>query len=488
MKRKAKDPAGKVKPLKPSMKKHLNELGIKNERDYFTWCSQRRFILSLDKSREQMQAEHHAFLKERRALEQHARVHHNPERFLQDACFGNIGPQTIRRPGWSEVASAIAQSNPERGARKELAAFLLHLNEKTELVFGETSFGPRKFFYIQALVNMHGHKEFWIRNLNDWVPDTYNTHGQFVSLLHHLFARYTVPEFMSTAWFRADMPSKDYRDWYLHVANGRNIRTLSLPIPFTKRMAHCFMQSPGHCSIEGAIKWGIIMAMGGDERLSEEVLGTRIAETIDNHDFWETVFRFFIDNPMLDRSHVGPIIDFLYAQKFEVRECVTAPGVVELIQPSQPNLCMKGRTPESLLRQVERWHGNLSKYSDAQKYFFRSSGIIAYRQKTGECKEDVWSIRELLSGADLIKEGKEMGHCVASYARACAAGRCSIWAMEYISPRGVEKCQTIEVNSDKKIVQVRGKRNCYPTQSEMGVIQKWAQTVGLSIAPYVRTK
>jgi hypothetical protein len=230
------------------------------------------------------------------------------------------------------------------------------------------------------------------------------------------------------------------------------------------------------------------MALGGDERLAEEVLATSIAESLKNHDFWVTVYRFFIDNPMLDRSHVAPIVDYIYAQKFEIREYVAGPGQVERTQPPQPNLCMKGRTTESLLAQVDRWHGNLAKSSDAQKYFFRKSGIIEYRQRTGEGKQNIWSIRELLSGAELIKEGKEMRHCVASYARACAEGRSSIWAMEYITPNGVEKLQTIEVKSGKTIVQVRGKRNRYPTKTEIGIIQKWALSVGLSISPFVRSK
>jgi len=188
---------------------------------------------------------------------------------------------------------------------------------------------------------------------------------------------------------------------------------------------------------------------------------------------------------MLDRSHVGPIIDYIYAQKFEVRECVTAPGVVEYIKPQQPNLSMRGRTPEALLKQVDRWHGNLAKSKDAQNYFFKKSGLAEFRQKTGEDKQHIWRIRELLSGAELIKEGREMQHCVASYARRCAAGSCSIWAMEYVSSKGIEKHQTIEVTRLKQIVQSRGKRNRYPTKSELSIIKKWAQTVGLSISPYV---
>ena len=110
-------------------------------------------------------------------------------------------------------------------------------------------------------------------------------------------------------------------------------------------------------------------------------MASRLGERFEHYEFWTTVFNFFVDNPMLDRSHVGPIIDYLFAQKFDVRECVTGPGAVERIYPPQPNLCMNGRTAGSLLRQVDRWHGNLAKSSDAQKYFFRKTGIPDYHQK-----------------------------------------------------------------------------------------------------------
>lgn len=135
------------------------------------------------------------------------------------------------------------------------------------------------------------------------------------------------------------------------------------------------------------------------------------------------------------------------------------------------------------------WHGNLAKSNDGQKFFFKKSGFPEFRQKTGEEKQDIWIIRELLSGAELIKEGREMRHCVASYARSCSLGHCSIWAMGYVSAKGnIEKHQTIEITIDKHILQSRGKSNRLPTPSEFNIIMKWAQTAGLTIATYVTSR
>tara|TARA_B100001989_G_scaffold252347_1_gene234072 strand:- start:6792 stop:8261 length:1470 start_codon:yes stop_codon:yes gene_type:complete len=486
MKRRMKNSDFQGKAITPSMKKHFKALGIKTERQYFAWCNARNFNADLNKDKGARDVEYKHFLGEQKALKDNARIHHNADAFLHDVCMGKITPKAVIRPEWQKIATIISKTPDEVTYRIGLSDFLLLMNKKTKCMFEKAGFGNKQFFYVRAFINIYNYCCYWIRDIEDWTPNTYNMHGQFCALISHLFEDYPAPEFMYSAWFRMDDVAENYRDWYLTVVSGKSIRGADFPIPFTKKLTHHFMNAPAFCSVEQAIKWGEIHALGGDEILANAVIASRIGETMINRKFWDSVFQFFIDNPMLDRAHVGPIIDFIYAQKFEVRECVTAPGIVEHIQPPQPNLSMKGRTPNSLLKQVERWHGNLAKSGDAQKYFFKKSGIPEFKQKTGEDKQDAWRIRELLSGAELIKEGRDMQHCVASYARRCSLGHCSIWAMEYVSAKGdVEKYQTIEITKDKYIVQSRGKRNRYPTVSEFNIIKKWAQTVGLTIAPYV---
>jgi PcfJ-like protein len=229
-----------------------------------------------------------------------------------------------------------------------------------------------------------------------------------------------------------------------------------------------------------------VHALGGGSRLTGALLGTRIGQDFAHNDFWESVIRFFVTNPLLDRQHVGPIIDYLYAQKFETREVIAGPGRVEVHAPPQPGLTMRGRTAQSLLAQVERWHRELGRASGAERLYFRRSGVKELSLKTGKDGENKWRIRELLSGADLVAEGRLMKHCVASYARSCASGHCSIWTMELVTKAGVEKRQTVEVTHERVIVQCRGKQNRLPTPSEFDVIREWARFAGLTLSPYVR--
>ncbi|QQS57127.1 MAG: PcfJ domain-containing protein [Alphaproteobacteria bacterium] len=99
--------------------------------------------------------------------------------------------------------------------------------------------------------------------------------------------------------------------------------------------------------------------------------------------------------------------------------------------------------------------------------------------------DEYWTIRELLSGADLIREGRTLNHCVATYARYCTSGWCSLWSLERHQGGKVEKCQTLEVDDEREIVQCAGHNNRDPSIEEMKAVRKWADTARLKIAPWV---
>jgi hypothetical protein len=334
---------------------------------------------------------------------------------------------------------------------------------------------------IEALIELDRNKGIWIRPVEAWRPKTHNARRQLGELIRYLLVDYPVPAFMDAAWL--GFGATRYQEWFLAIGRGQNIRKLGTPIPLTKKMAHHFPEAPEPFSIEQALRWGQVRGMGGCERLADEIASTRLGDSFQHEDFWVSIIRFLIENPMLDRVHVGPIIDFIQHQRFEERDVWVAQGVRRREPPPQPNLSMQGRTPESLLRQVDRWHRDLGKAARGGALEWESSKIGELEFKTGFEGRNlkIWRIRELLSSRDLVTEGRAMRHCVASYAGSCKAGRCSIWTMELESSEGVEKHQTIEVNSTGTIVQCRGPRNRMPTQQEISVLRRWAELRGLKI-------
>jgi hypothetical protein len=98
----------------------------------------------------------------------------------------------------------------------------------------------------------------------------------------------------------------------------------------------------------------------------------------------------------------------------------------------------------------------------------------------------VWTMTELLSTSALVTEGRKMNHCVATYARSCAQGRCSIWALEMESVEGKRKVLTVEVNSAARLIcQARGKCNVLPGEKQRAVLRRWAVQAGLRLADFV---
>ncbi len=481
------NPDAEVRPG-PRMRKHLKALDLASVREYFAWCLDKGFAPSLDKSKKELADESDVLEREETRRNRHTKIHRNPRKFIEDCCAGRLVPEDVTRPNWHEVCRSIHESSPDLEARKNLRQLLLTVDERAGFLFESTAFAAQPYRYVDALLRLNDRRGQWLRPLEAWRPASHNVQRQFSSLVRHLLTRYPVPYFMDSAWFRRERGSYRLRDWFLHIGAGKNIRTAKTPLPLTKRMAHHFAEAPQHYSIEQALRWGQVHALGGDQRLTEAFLGTPIAVSFEHDAFWQTVLRFFIANPLLDRKQVGPIVDFLLHQKFEAREVVIGPGEVELQDPPQPNLTMRGRTPESLLRQVEDWHRELGRTTAAEGVYFRRSGFKAFEKKAGRNGEITWHIRELLSGAELVAEGRALQHCVASYAGSCASGECSIWTMVEETPTRAIKHQTVEVSAHGMIVESRGRQNRLPTAAEYKVLQDWARKAGLSISNFVQVE
>jgi len=481
--------------LRPTMAWHIRELGLKDIRAYLVWCREVGVAPSLEKSPAERTHEREITARRKAAIEAQARLHRHPRRFLAEACAGRIDPAEVERPGWREVAAAIVRSNDDGDRRQDLADFLLRLERVSDLVFETAIVGRQPSLYVEGLIRLHERKGQWIRAPLEWRPNSHNAGRQFSSLARHLLARYEVPIFLDAAWLRGDRGSHRFRDWFVYIGRGRNIRTAKAPYPMTKMIAHHFIHAPDDVTIEGALMLADIKALGGSPRLASALMASRLGQRIESDPerraFWLSVYRFFIANPMLDQRHAGPIVDFLAFQKFETQEVMVGPGQVEVRLPPQPNLSMARRTPESLLRQVEAWHGELRIVRANDKRFWKPSGVPGFAMRTGPRdrpeEQTHWRLRELLSGQELIDDGRRLKHCVATYAASCARGACSIWSLERRrggDERG-ESLLTVEIDAKGVMMQARGLRNRWPTDQERGVLAAWMREAGLKPAPYL---
>jgi hypothetical protein len=333
-----------------------------------------------------------------------------------------------------------------------------------------------------ALLALSAHWRDWVRPLDEWQPPPGDAGTQFSSLARHLLARYDVPRFLDAAW-RAGLTAEGVRqqNWFKLLGAGRNLRTADdLPLPLTRRMAHHFLQAPPDFDIPAAFRHAQVLALGGDERLVRSLLGTRLGTDFQANDFWETVIRWLIDHPEVEPVHHGPLIDYLHHQRF-VPSVPSGLGRGQpRLVPPRPNLCMKGRSPDSLLRAVERWHRRLGAVRGTSGSW-KPSGLPPLRVvESQEGERKVYAITELISSAELEEEGAAMGHCVATYGALCQSGQGSIWSLTVEDASGrINRLLTVEVRSwGRQIVQARGRFNRAAQPEDLHLLARWARAGG----------
>jgi PcfJ-like protein len=476
----------------PHLLAHLRSLGLSTVEEYIAWCGQHGFGRGTNKNwRVRLKERSYAnrAIAEARLAQKKQEIR-KPEKVIDRIFSGDLNEHDVSQPHLKKISRACKVTSLRN---KSAHVLLKHISKCSKLVSDQLAIPQYGWqagnTFIDGLMALARHSQNWIRPVADWKPQTHNNHRQFASLARHLLAEWPIPSFMNSVWFFGDGQEAERRQyWFLHLGRGQNIRTADLPLPYTKRMAHHFMSAPGDFTVEAALRWGQIRGLGGTERLVRVVIGTRLGNDFQNNEFWTTVLQCFIANPMLDPAKIGPIIDFIHQQRFVSEDVFVAPGVVERKSPPQPNFTMRGRSPASLLRQVDAWHRTLAKI-DQPKADWPGSEIEPFQfvegaEKGGNLK--IWTITELLSTKALFAEGRKMKHCVASYASSCARGICSIWTLEVETFEGKSKILTVEVrNASRMIVQARGMRNVLPGEKHLGILRRWGETTRLSLAKQV---
>lgn len=457
---------------KDALLPHLAALGLPDLAAYELWCRERNFPTGLNKSKTQLEQEARRARGEQAevAMTQARRPQRRPEETIAAFHAGMLAPHEVKTPFLQKIGEAFVRLH-EPGVRDAFLALLLHLHSQTKLLSAEPVIphlgAQTGNTYIEALAELSRHHIGWQRSPQSWRPDSHNARRQFGTLARHLLAHYSVPAFLDAAWFRGNgAEARRQQVWFRHIGRGQNIRTADLPIALTKRAAHLFLQAPADMSVEHALRWAQVRSLGGDDYLARAILNSRLGETFENEEFWLTVLHFFVNNPMLDADLIGPVIDFIHDRKFVVQEIVVDGEVTQGIP--EPNFEMKGRTVPALQQRVDAWHLHLAKMAKRPIREWEPCGLEGYtemrRDPVTKLKQR-WTIRELVTGAQLQEEGKALHHCVASYAPACARGTTSIWSLQvqYLNGQVARRVMTIEVNNQRKmVVQARGNCNKSP--------------------------
>lgn len=325
--------------------------------------------------------------------------------------------------------------------------------------------------YLLGIYHIAQFALYFIREIAQWKRPSYQPEKQFANLLRYLFANYPVPLFLDNAWLR-DGAEKEQR-WFIDIARGLSVRKLvDLPVDLTKRMAHAFMWTPAYFSVCGAFRFAQVIALGGDEYLAWHINNTLLGRNNFCDDtFWITVIRFFAQAPLFDVRRLAEVVDYLNFRRL-----------------ADPVYSIKGRTPDSLLRQVNEWQAHRRhERSHAGNLSWQPSVIQAFEFKTGTGNQTkIYRIRELITSSDLKVEGQAMRNCVYSYVKSCHLGECAIFSLLMDTFSVSERLVTLEVDLKKKlIVQAKARFNAKPTDDAFEVIRLWAATEQIGIAKYI---
>lgn len=468
--------------LTESMRDHVQGLGISSVDAYLAWCRRNHFERDVAKPQSDRQRERlHALRRRSEEFSSKQARLRNPVQTVRRLLAGD----TICVPRcYLPIAEVMASNHPTAeadGRRELLVAILEHVCVVAPGLLHPDSVG------LRTVVLMLDHWRLQLRKLDEWQPKTRNERRSLESLVHHVFARFPPSTCLTAGWFEdsENENAADYREWYLHCAQGNNLRTARLPVEYTRKMAHWFGHAPSDYGAGEALRFGQVLGLGGSHELARAVVATRLGNEFEHDAFWRTVIQFFVRHGISELIEVTSIVDYVQDQRFSVDTFVNELGEP---QPApQPNLCMKKRCPDVLRRQMAHWHaqfGRIGGKSNRLKRWQRSD-IAGYREveASADGKDDAertWVLRELCSSAELRNEGSAMRHCVSSYTRACDSGHSKIFALRYVRGDKIGHVATIEVRN-KAVAQVRARHNATPCKRAQAIVRRWATAVGLTI-------
>lgn len=329
---------------------------------------------------------------------------------------------------------------------------------------------------LRGMLSICRYRRHWLRDVYEWDVPPGSPLQQFGSLARHVLATHPVPNFMSLVWFEdPSATTTRHQKLFRHLGLGNSIRGADLPIRLTQAMARFFTNAPDHLTVEQAVRWSQVRALGGDRRFAAAVLSSRIGTVFGNEPFWAQMLPFLIAQPALDLELIPSII-----------ECMDLCRDRLVIESSNK---VSGMSFEVFLNRVRKWVKHDRDDCRPGKLRWPNTHIRGFRHI--ESQEDpwfvrLWTIRELTDSRQLKDEGNRQQHCVAAYADECFRRRTSIWSLRCHGSLQSHRILTIEVlPSNQLIFTALGKCNQSPTAEAREMMEMWAEQEGLKIGCWV---
>lgn len=336
----------------------------------------------------------------------------------------------------------------------------------------------------------------FVRSPESFVQGSASPRAALAELAAHLFARYPMPPPMTSAWLEGELgEERPEHLWYVRLGRGESLRALDLPIATTRRAAHLFGSAPAHLGVFPALRWAEVRALGATEELAAAVIASRLGRVADREDVHRPLLELLVRENAAP-EHVGPIVDFVRGTKIEERDGFRPDGTYGRLPPPWPDLAIRGRTVASLLRLADAWHVELGRAvvrstswapSSIRPLRVEETIVHPSREPDEPARREtrIFTIEEIVTSHDLVREGRDMRHCVGSYVGECLAGRTTIWSLRVASssaPAPARRLVTLEVDPKTRVLrQARRRLNARPGETERALVARWAERERITI-------
>jgi hypothetical protein len=330
-----------------------------------------------------------------------------------------------------------------------------------------------------------------VRDPNAWHPQmkTRDAARLRLAAARHLYALYPVPAMLERIWIDdLGLGAEEVRlrrHWYIVAARGGSLyKEAGAGQWLTRKEVHAFLNPPAGLGFDEAFWHAIARSCAGEPGAAMRIARSKIARTPRGDvAFWREVARFFCANPARPET-IDDLCDF-------IAECRRRDG----------DWRIDGRTLASLHRRMHEWHRDIAAIERIEAIRRRTHARTATpvavdatwpglaladwewapSAKEAKAKGERFVVRQLKRAEDLVMESRAMRHCVSAYAGRCIAGHASIWSLRRCTKEGIDRLLTIEVDGQRRAVQVRGFANRLAHADERNVLERWAKARAITL-------
>lgn len=325
------------------------------------------------------------------------------------------------------------------------------------------------------------------RPTNTWRPPKSSRPERIMeSYLLHRFVRYQCSwPLMRTFLNENESFYLNYHfSHFAHMASGGSFRKMpGFEGWFTAKMGHYLLHAPKTLTWEDAIARAYLCGLGLSKSVQKILHICKDEHYFIICDKQQPLWRFLLRYPDISDKDVSRIITFCMHQTKGNHTVINeAQGISIRVEALYPGFNIQGATPASVLRKVDAWEAHLKAiiHKPYTAELPVAEGVKGIEYFLPGKVQMPLVIRQITRPLDLIREGRAMRHCVASYLDGCIKGKWSIWVVRM----GESRLATIELRPDKKIYQVKGRFNETPAEPVFQAVKAWCRQESLKLIDY----